>query len=156
MTGGAHSRRWRKGPGTPDHPSSEDHSTGHGANSAGSEPSLGIDAAKLTHQFGGDEELMREIARMFLEDGDEIMAGLGDAVAAGDPCAVEQAAHKLKSTLGMLAADAAAATACRLEYLGRRNDLSEVHHLLGELDRQVDQVRRELTALSEPRNEDAP
>jgi HPt (histidine-containing phosphotransfer) domain-containing protein len=117
---------------------------------------LAIDAAKLTHQFGGDEELMREIARMFLEDGEEIMAEIGDAVAAADASAVEQAAHKLKSTLGMLAADAAAATACRLEYLGRRNDLSEVRHLLGELDRQVDQVRRELTALSEPRNEDGP
>jgi len=156
MTGGEHGGRPRQGPGALDQPSPELHTVGRGTNSAGSDPTLGIDAAKLAHQFGGDEALMREIARMFLEDGDEIMAEIGNAVAAADASAVEQAAHKLKSTLGMLAADSAAATACRLEYLGRRNDLSEVHDLLGELDRQVDQVRRELTALSEPRNANGP
>jgi len=141
MTAGARSRG-------PFHASE---ASANGADDVAGEHLPVIDAAKLTLHFGGDEELMREIARMFLEDGGEIMADIEGAAAAGDPRALEQAAHKLKSTLGMLAADGAAAIACRLEYMGRRENLTQIDRLLAELERQVDQVRWELAAISVPR-----
>jgi HPt (histidine-containing phosphotransfer) domain-containing protein len=109
----------------------------------------GIDSTKLKRRFSSHVELMHEFARMFLEKGGEIMADIEAAAAAADPHALEHAAHKLKSTLGMLAADRAAATACRLEYMGRRGNLTEIDRLLSELQSQVDQVRRELGAISD-------
>jgi two-component system, sensor histidine kinase and response regulator len=96
---------------------------------------------------GGDLELLREIAVLFLQHCDHWMTEIREAVACGDAQAVENGAHGLKGSVANFGAEAAVEAALRLEQLGRRRDLTVVDQAVHALEIALAALRPELEAL---------
>ena len=105
-----------------------------------------LDLALALEEVDGDEELLREIAQVFLEDHPRLMATLREAVAACDPERLHRAAHTLKGSVSNFAAREAVAVAQRLEAMGRDGLPSEAGPVLSELEGHVDGLAAELRA----------
>ena len=78
-----------------------------------------LDRPLALSRVGGDEELLKEIAVIFLDDCPRLMAELRDAIAANDPQKLESAAHSMKGSVGNFGAEAAVSAAFNLERMGR-------------------------------------
>ena len=91
-----------------------------------------MQTAELLHTFnrdtaldrvGGDDELLREVAQLYLAEYPELMRQLEGAVQAQDALSLQRSAHTLKGSLATLGAEAAARQALELEIMGRNGDL---------------------------------
>lgn len=78
-------------------------------------------AAVLAH-LDGDEDLMREVAELFLETCPQMMADTQAALATGDWDTVARAAHTLKGSLGNFGAEAAYDASLKLEKAAKQSD----------------------------------
>jgi HPt (histidine-containing phosphotransfer) domain-containing protein len=83
-----------------------------------------IDEATLLAGIDGNQELLREIVRLFLADYPQRLAEIKQAISRGDAEAVARAAHTLKGSAGNFAAQKAFAAAQSMESLGKSGDLS--------------------------------
>lgn len=92
-----------------------------------------LDRALALERVGGDEELLREIAALFLEECPRMMADIQAAVLAGDAESLERAAHSLKGSVGNFGARRAFRAAARLEAIGRNRDLTPLPEAWSEL-----------------------
>lgn len=93
-----------------------------------------LNSAVALERLGGDEELLREVARLFLEEYPGLLLEIREAVAARDADALQRAAHSLKGSVSNFGADAAYNAAFVLEMMGRTRDLEHVERGLAELD----------------------
>jgi HPt (histidine-containing phosphotransfer) domain-containing protein len=93
-----------------------------------------LNRALALERLGGDQELLKEIAGLFLEDYGHLLAEIRRAVAARDAAALHRAAHTLKGSVSNFGADATSQAAYRLEILGRGGDLSEAEKALEQLE----------------------
>ncbi len=84
-----------------------------------------IDFAELLARVENDRELMRDLLLIFKEEFPHHFQALRLAVDSSDSEKVAAEAHTLKGMLSNLAAGSAAASAARLEQLGRGRDVSE-------------------------------
>lgn len=98
-------------------------------------------------RVGGDIELLKEIAILFLEDYPKVLAELHDAVAANDAKALERSAHGLKGSVSNFGANAAVEAALQLEMMGRAKQLAEVTQVLCTLELALASLRPELESL---------
>jgi len=96
--------------------------------------------AALRRIVGGDEKLLREVVRVFLEDTPAKLSALAIALAAQDSSALAMAAHGLKGSAAALGARAATDAAAHLEALARARNLAEA-------DISAAQVKEEITAV---------
>jgi HPt (histidine-containing phosphotransfer) domain-containing protein len=71
---------------------------------------------------GGDRDLMRELAQLYLVDAEARLPALESASAAGDLEGLGQAAHGLKGMSAQIGAERAASAFRRLEEMGRRGE----------------------------------
>ena len=106
-----------------------------------------IDRELSLSRVGGDEELLKEIVILFLEDYPKVIADLRDAAARGDAKGVERNAHSLKGSVSNFGAQMAVDTALKLESMGRAHDLDDVSPLLDTLDQTLAVLKRELESL---------
>jgi signal transduction histidine kinase/DNA-binding response OmpR family regulator len=74
-----------------------------------------INVDELRRRLGGDEELMTEVAEMFLADCPARLADIKAAVASGNAAAIRTAAHALKGAAGNLSAIPVAECSAALE-----------------------------------------
>jgi HPt (histidine-containing phosphotransfer) domain-containing protein len=107
-----------------------------------------FDREEALARVGGDEELLKELVGLFLEDYPGRLAELGRAVAAHDGRAVQRVAHSLKGAVGAFGARAASEAALRLEAMGRRGDLSGAEEAWAALDDALARLRPALAALA--------
>jgi signal transduction histidine kinase/CheY-like chemotaxis protein len=98
-----------------------------------------VDRERLLEMSVGDVGLLAEVVDLFLEQRTALLQPLEAALARADAKAVEAAAHKLKGTLGSLAAEQGMRLAHRLEHTGRSGDL---HGADGELEALRQEIRR--------------
>lgn len=84
-----------------------------------------LDREALLEQAGGDPELVVRLIELFAEDRAETLDAIQEGMASADAKRVERAAHRLKGSLGTLAAPAAHAAALRLETIGRTGSLAD-------------------------------
>ena len=105
-----------------------------------------FDLASALKEVDGDEELLREMAQLFLEDHPRLMATLREAATACDPERLCRAAHALKGAAANFAVREAVAAAQRLEALGRAGTFSEAGPLLNELEGLIDGLAAGMTA----------
>jgi CheY-like chemotaxis protein len=77
----------------------------------------------VLERLGGDEELLDEVVRLFLEDCPAQLARLKDAVDARDAVRVRSTAHALKGAAGSLAASALYERAKQIEGLAAGGDI---------------------------------
>jgi PAS domain S-box-containing protein len=123
---------WRLVPDT-----DEDQEQSCSEDSAAQSASVIIDEELLLDRVGGDSELKKELVAMFLNDCPSLLAEIESAAAAEDFDALVMSAHKLKGSLGVLAAVRAQKAAERLEGLARER-------VLGALDQAATDLRREV------------
>lgn len=98
---------------------------------------------------GGDEELLREIAEIYLAEYPPLLEGIRSAVDAGDADALQRSAHTLKGSLATMGAEPGAALALSLESQGRENHLQSAAAVLLRLEEELARVHREIRAVAD-------
>ena len=104
-------------------------------------------------RIGGDEELLRDLCQIFLEESPKLLEKLQQAVAAGDSDGVMRAAHSLKGESSYLGAGGTSQAARQLEEMGRNQDLSRASNVLAVLEREVAGLHLDLKDLAEAHHE---
>jgi PAS domain S-box-containing protein len=97
---------------------------------------------------GGDRELLRELARLFLGEYPGWLSQLRQAVIQDDAALLGRTAHTCKGSLSIFGARAAAEAAQRLEAFGRAGDLAPAGAGLDALEAAVAALRPALAALA--------
>ena len=108
-----------------------------------------IDEAEALERVGGERSLLVELASMCLADTPAALESIRGALAGGDARSLQRAAHKLKGSLLVLAAESASEAASRLEALGASGSLDKAAAALATLERELDRLRPVLTELAE-------
>ena len=83
-----------------------------------------LNYAVALDRLGGDEELLQEVARLFLDEYPSMLSAIEKAVLANDPIQVERSAHSLKGSVSNFGADGAYEAALQLERMGRVGNLA--------------------------------
>ena len=100
----------------------------------------------------GDEEIFSELVAVFLTESPEALARVHRGVSSGDPEAIAEAAHALKGSLSILAANDAVGAAHAVVTLARSGDLAGVQEATAALAVEV----RRLTVALEQETKEAP
>ncbi len=109
---------------------------------------LVLDRALALSRVGGDEDLLREIAELFLDDYPNLLEQIQKAVESRDAFGLERASHSLKGSVANFGAEPAYQAAFELERLARSRDLSAVDEALHRLEENMANLRPELVALA--------
>lgn len=88
-----------------------------------------IDRQWVLEQIGGDEELLRAIAEVFLIDGPDLRQRLLDCLPSEDANALHAVAHCAKSAVGNFGAPAAVNAATQLEDAAKSGDTAALPEL---------------------------
>jgi CheY-like chemotaxis protein/HPt (histidine-containing phosphotransfer) domain-containing protein len=84
------------------------------------------DITKVLERLGGDEQLLRDVIGIFLEDIPTHMTNLRQGIAKGNAESIVKTAHSLKGELGYLGIPKVSQRARELEQMGSKNDLERV------------------------------
>ena len=106
-----------------------------------------FDRSVALSRVGGDVELLKEIAMLFLDDYPKVLSELHEAFESGDAKRVERTAHGLKGSVSNFGARPAVDAAVQLENLGRAQKLAEVEQVLHTLELALAALRPELESL---------
>ena len=106
-----------------------------------------MDRALALSRVGGDAELLREIAQLFIEDYPRVLAELHRAIESGDSKTVERTAHGLKGSVSNFGAPAAVDAARTVEMLGRDRKLAEAEQVIRTLELALAALVPELQSL---------
>jgi two-component system, sensor histidine kinase and response regulator len=106
-----------------------------------------LEHATAMARVGGDAELLKELAGLFVEEYPQLLTELQAALADGDARRVEHAAHALKGAVANFGAQQAVDTALQLEQLGRIGRLEPAADLLRALDLVLMALHAELVRL---------
>jgi signal transduction histidine kinase/CheY-like chemotaxis protein len=102
--------------------------------------SPGVDLTEALARVGGNTDLLREIAAVFLEECPGLMRDVRSAVAQQNATRLAASAHALKGTVGTFSTAGVYSTSAALEQAGRDGDLSSSVDLLRVLDGEVEQL----------------
>ena len=109
-------------------------------------PATFFDLGDLERTMDGDQRLVREMVKIFLDDCPLQMAALKAAVDARDPVQIRTTAHALKGSAGYLRATLVFEAARDLEAIGREGVLTAVdalhQQLVDEIARLVEELRK--------------
>ena len=106
-----------------------------------------IDFAQALERMDGDEELLAEQMKFFLNDGPELLDQIQQAIDEQNARQLELAAHRLKGLVAAYDADAAAETALELEKMGRAGLVAQdATDLLAKLRPAVEQLTQAMRA----------
>ena len=107
-----------------------------------------LDRAIALDRVGGDEELLREIAALFLEECPVMLSAAREAVEQSDARKLERAAHAFRGSAANLGAERARAAAHELEMMGRSGSMEHAQQTFLALEREVEALKPELLAVS--------
>ncbi len=107
-----------------------------------------LNFAVALDRLGGDEQLLCEVAQLFLEECPELVAQVRTAVVSGDADALQQAAHTLKGSVSNFGAAAASEAALALELMGRNGELNQAQTGLAALERALAHIEPALAELA--------
>jgi HPt (histidine-containing phosphotransfer) domain-containing protein len=110
-------------------------------------PGDGLDVDAALARVGGDVDLLKDIARVFLDDCPRALAELQNAGARGDCAAVERAAHGLKGAASNFGASVVVAAGLRIEQMGHAGTLEEFGPALASFEAALASLSDELEAL---------
>jgi HPt (histidine-containing phosphotransfer) domain-containing protein len=110
-------------------------------------PENALDRDLALSRVGGDKELLREIAVLFIEECPRAFAEIQEAIVCQDAAKLENAAHALKGSVANFGARDAVEAAFRLEQMGRANEMKEAEGTLRFLEIALSVVCTELATL---------
>jgi HPt (histidine-containing phosphotransfer) domain-containing protein len=105
-----------------------------------------VNLNELLTRVENDHELLRELVDIFKKDLPDLLQSLQKSVAREDMKNVEATSHALKGMLSGLSVTQAAATASRLEQMGREGRTSELTDALALLESELADLLPELDA----------
>lgn len=105
------------------------------------------DRAKTLERLDGDENLLREVIHIFLEETPNLLAELHRGLADRNSEAVERTAHSLKGELGYLGLTTASERARDLEQMGRTLNLAQAAQSLTLLDSEIGTAIAEIRSI---------
>jgi len=106
-----------------------------------------VDRDAVLEKLGGDDELLLEIIDLYLEDTPQVFVTLRAAVEESDAEGVRKAAHRIKGSVGSLAAMRAFEAARDLEKVGREGDLDGLAAAFSLLEAELEQLAGALAEL---------
>jgi two-component system sensor histidine kinase/response regulator len=98
-------------------------------------------------RVGGDAELLKELAELFLDEYPRLFAQLRTGYEQGDARQVESSAHGLKGSVANFGAKRSVDAAFQIEQLGRGGKLEAVAELIHTLELALLALRAELVQL---------
>ena len=101
-----------------------------------------VDLEQLQSACDGDAGLMRELLDLYFGQADEIMAGLGQAIAAGDVGQVDHLAHKLAGSSLACGMSALVPALRQLEHNAKSGHLQGAPDWFAQAGVQLEAVRR--------------
>ena len=110
-------------------------------------PEHALDRPVALLRVGGDEELLKEIAVIFLDDYPKVLSEIRAAIANGDARQLEASAHTLKGSAANFGAAAVVAAALQLEKMGRAARLEQAAASVSALEEGLCALRADLEAL---------
>lgn len=108
-----------------------------------------LDRAIALERVGGDLELLQEVARLFIDDCPNCMQSIRAAIDAGDPKALERAAHNLKGAVANFGAKNTVEAALKLEQMGRAGQIEGAEQAYSALSASLERLTPELVALAD-------
>jgi histidine phosphotransfer protein HptB len=96
---------------------------------------------------GDNDEFLREIVAIFLDDTPVRLAELDEGLAAGDAAKFTRAAHSIKGSSANLGASGLRAAAEKLEHHSRTGGLGGVAPLVAEVKQEFSRAQAELNKL---------
>lgn len=106
-----------------------------------------ISKDELLDRVGGDEELLREIADIFLSEYPALIEEIRSAISERDARKLERSAHTLKGSVANFGAEEATQAAFELEKLGRVACLDQAPDALFALESHFRVLQPELAAI---------
>jgi len=110
------------------------------AAASGPAESVPYDRRKAIHNVGGSEEILRNLVELFSQECPKQMDQIREAWAEGDRDRLVRAAHTLKSSVSLFAAQDAWDAARMLEMIGRQGDLSAFEPAWSDLQREIEKL----------------
>jgi signal transduction histidine kinase/DNA-binding response OmpR family regulator/HPt (histidine-containing phosphotransfer) domain-containing protein len=107
-----------------------------------------LDLEHALERTGGDQELLRELASVFLAECPAWVAEIRSAVRASDAGTLRRSAHTLKGAVESCGAASLHAPALTLERMGREGRLDGAREALSELELELARVTPELEAFA--------
>jgi HPt (histidine-containing phosphotransfer) domain-containing protein len=99
-----------------------------------------VDLAVALRWLGGDQQLLRELVGIFVDDGPKRLEALRAAMTAADAQQLEQIAHSLKGSAAILGAVRLQESALALEEAAHNGFADNNVHLVPELVHEVERV----------------
>jgi two-component system, sensor histidine kinase and response regulator len=114
------------------------------------EPRAGavVDYAALLAGVGGDQRILRDVARLFLMDCPRQLGEIKAAIRRKNAGELSRAAHTLKGAIGNFTTEKAYQAVKELETLGREGDLRGAHSLCVALENELSLLSGELKRMS--------
>ena len=109
-----------------------------------------FDKSYALSRVEGDEELLSEIASLFLDDYPRLLGGIHEAIEAGDSEALERTSHTLKGALGNLVEPLEHKSVAQLEKMGRDGELANAQPAYSDLEARLARLKPELERLLRP------
>lgn len=109
-----------------------------------------FDPAQLRAEVGGDEAVVRDLARLCLEECPRLLADIQGAIDRADARGLKLAAHALNGSVANFGAAAVCAAAGRLECLGRDGTVAGADEAYRQLDHEIRRVGPLLAELAKP------
>lgn len=103
------------------------------------------------HRLSGNRQVLAEVAQLFCENSEQLLAQMRQALAGGDGVSLKRSAHTLKGSMSFFSAPRAMQAALRMEQLAESEQ--EQKSALAELEQEV---RRLQSALTEVATSNAP
>jgi len=93
---------------------------------------------------GGDAALLNDLTRLFLERQELLLRNVEDAIYAGDPAMLDDAAHTYKNAVNHFWAESLREVAFELEMKGKSGDMTDSKELFATLDLMSEKLVEEL------------
>jgi PAS domain S-box-containing protein len=106
-----------------------------------------INFDELRTRLDGNDELMAELAQLFLDDAPNQIHKIREAVGKADASALENAAHALKGSASTLGANGLAALARNLEMQARTKILEGAGEVCSQLEEEWERLQLELSTM---------
>ncbi|MEX2530232.1 MAG: Hpt domain-containing protein [Gemmatimonadota bacterium] len=108
-----------------------------------------FDRDAALRQAGDDDEILRELAEVFLEQAPELVDRIRTSASAGEPSELRRAAHTMKGSATVFAAAPVAEAALRVETLAREERMEEADAAVEALEPLVERLVGELRSYLE-------
>jgi HPt (histidine-containing phosphotransfer) domain-containing protein len=105
-----------------------------------------MDVEDALHRLDHDQDLLREIVLIYVEDSPGMLTTIQRAVEQGDASSLQRAAHSLKGLAATLSARDTANAAYRLEQLGASGNLTEAKPALTALEQRLTELNESVDA----------